>query len=454
MGVIASELVSCMTYIVKFKMPSPAIDIKVAELNLRFGKLNGLAAAKAINDAPKEYLAFDRGILWRAVVLNPDCVAGEVKLGFVLAGDITGVIASSVAEERERARKALEGALVEKEEERRKWQSRSQKNADDFASYKAFVKTEYGPPPSAIEKGKASAAAGESKSSSSKDDKQPSPRSIAYGTASFNRMVTEMKEHYKANPDDIPGDFKGEFEDWPVQRFIRKAISESESAAWYMNILMEDVWVDATSYGKVVSAWMDFFESAKEGAVHGASKRVFSTLQQLKVYAKEAKNLIANYPKKMFAATVSAAKAGQRKVGAAFGKVREAVKDRLPTGVPKGFLGRMKARFISGGKGVKRLWKNVWEGETGKKGTAMKIVASITLLPFVSVAAFVASFIKVTEDPAPERTPSRGPSVHESIEVEEDRRESGSSYFRNAAVARFASVDPEDEDRREHSHFD
>jgi hypothetical protein len=117
----------------------------------------------------------------------------------------------------------------------------------------------------------------------------------------------------------------------------------------------------------------------------------------------------------------------------------------------------MKARFISGGKGVKRLWKNVWEGETGKKGLVMKIVASATLLPFVSIAAFAASFIKVTSDSgddAEKEAPSQHFMAESPIEVEEDRRESGSSYFRNAAVARFASVDPEDEDRREHSHFD
>jgi hypothetical protein len=349
-GMIASKLVSCMTYIVKFIMVSPAIDIKQAELNLRFGKLNGLAAAKAINAAPKEYLAHDRGIMWRAVVLNPDCEEGGVKLGFVLHGDITGVIASSVAEERERARKALENALVEKEEERRKWQSRSQKNADDFASYKAFVKTEYGPPPSAIEKGKAATAAEAVSGKRQSDGSQPSPRSIAYGTSAFNRMVTDMKAHYKANPDEAPTDFKTPFEEWPVQRFIHKAISESESAAWYMNILMEDVWVDATSYGKVVTAWMDFFESAKEGAVHGASKRVFSTLQQLKVYAKEAKNLLANYPKKMFAATISAAKAGGSRAKKAYTKVREAVKNRIPSSPPKGFFQTDESPFYFRGE--------------------------------------------------------------------------------------------------------
>jgi hypothetical protein len=420
-------------------MASPSIEAKTTQLKLRFEKMNGLAAAQEMLDAPKEYLAFDRGILWRAVVLNPGCEAGAIKFGFVLAGDLTGVVASSVAETRERDRKALEKSLAETEEARRKWQSRAQKNLDEYASYKAYVKTEYGPRISALEKGKGIPTASAEKPKEGSSSQKPKPH--AYGIGALNRLEAEMVKYYEENPEKKPEGMGESFSSLPIQRYLRRAITENETAAWYMTMLMDDMWTGPDDYGKVVSSWMDFFESAKEGAVHGAAKRVFSTLQQLKNYAREGKNLLANYPKKAFTAMKAFASKTKEKAQASYGKARDAAKVRFAkVSLPKeGFLKRMKARFISGGKGVRRLWKNVWEGDTSKKGLIMRVVASATLLPFVSIAAFAASFIanpSEDEEDKEEKQP-KPPASYVSIvdPDDEERREPQSSYFRAAAVS-------------------
>jgi len=381
----------------QIKMSQTDIATKREELKLVFGKMDGLATAQAIENNPKLYLAFDRGILWRAVVLNPWCKEGQCLIGFVLAGPLDGVVGSSVAEKREADRKVLAKEVERKEEERRKWQSRAQKHLDDLASYKAYVKTNYGPRLTGAEKEKAAVQA---EASGSKDKSEPEaipPRAQSAGVSAFLDFCNQMQAYMDAN-EQFGVDQPPRYVDWPTSRFILKTIKKSEAAAWYMVDLMGDHWSGPEDATKIISMWMDFFESGREGLAHGAARSAFKSLEKLKTFISEAKELLATYPKKAF---IKARLLGQVAKNAA-SKGAAGLKDRFNVEKSKfspkkgwsGYFKKVWAPFKRGANGVKRLWKNVWEGDSDYKGKFAKVVASVTLLPLVSVAAFCVNFCK------------------------------------------------------------
>lgn len=442
------------------KMSQANIATKKGELKLVFGKMSGIAAAKEIKNNTKNYLAFDKGILWKAVVVNPWCEEGQVEIDFVVSGSLDGVIAASVAEQREADRKKLAGELVRKEEERRKWQSRAQKHLDDLGSYRAMVKSEYGPRLTAEEKQKKAEEAFEV--SPPVEEKQ-NPRSISSGVSAFNDFCNQMQQYIKKHPEYIPEGETKEYKHWPTSRFILKTIMQSELAAWYMTDLMDEHFTGPKDAGKIISMWMDFFESAKEGAVHGAAKNAFTNFEKLKVYISEAKHHLANYPKRAF----DKCKTWGNKVNNAIRTGYEGAKDRIH--VLKAKVGPKKSRFEfkkiwapfkRGANGVRRLWNNIWEGDHDLKGKLGRGLASITLLPFVSLAAFAVNFFKSDPDEEGERE-------HVDIEVDADPQRlpgdtgEGSSYFRSQATLRFRDsgsqrpftpepeFDEENADRRE-----
>lgn len=387
-----------MSYIVKHKMSQTDIATKKGELKLVFGKMDGLASAQAIINNPKLYLAFDRGILWRAVVANPWCKEGKVEIDFVLAGDLNGVVGSSIAEKREEARKELAKQVEKKEEERRKWQSRAQKHLDDLASYKAYVKTNYGPRLTGAEKQKAAEQAEASGSSSLKiESEEVPPRAQSAGTAAFHDFCNKMQEYMDAHAE-YGVDQPARYADWPTSRFIFKTIKKSEAAAWYMVDLMADHFCGPEDATKVISMWMDFFESGREGMTHGAARNAFTSVEKFKIFISETKDLLAVYPKKAFQKVVKWG--GAAKIAASKGAtgIRDRFKvEKARLSPKKGWAGYFKkvwAPFKRGANGVKRLWKNVWEGDSNYKGKFAKVVASVTLLPVVSVAAFCVNFWK------------------------------------------------------------
>jgi hypothetical protein len=372
------------------------------------------------------------------------------------------VIAASVAEQREADRKKLAGELVRKEEERRKWQSRAQKNLDDLSSHRAYVKATYGPPPTAVEKAKGKEAGVDDDVVDSPP--RQDPRSISGGVSAFNNFCNQMDAYVKKHPEYIPEGETKPYKEWPTSRFILKTIMQSEIAAWYMVDLMEEHFTGPKDAGKIITMWIDFFESAKEGAVHGAAKNAFTNFEKLKIYISEAKHHIANYPKRAF----EKCRTWGNTIGNSFRKGYDGVKDRVH--ILRAKMGPKKSRFEfkkiwapfkRGANGVKRLWKNVWEGDHDLKGKVGRGLASITLLPFVSIAAFAVNFFKSSSDF--EDTDRE----HVDIEVDNDPQRlpgdmgAGSSYLRSAAEARFRDsgsqrpftpepeFDEENADRRE-----
>jgi len=428
-----AKLVAFRSYIVKSKMAQPDITTKTSELKLVFERMDGMAAAKNITNNPKLYLSFDRGILWQAVVKNPWCKEGEVVVGWIVAGPLDGVVGSSVAERREADRKALETELKKKEEERRKWQSRAQKHLDDYASYKAYVKTNYGPRLTAEEKQK---QLGEGTSKLAKEEGAPDARAESAGISAFHDFCNQMDAFITQNPE-YADNQPAKYADWPTSRFILKTIKRSESASWFMVDLMAEHFTGPDDASKIINMWMDFFESGREGIVHGAARSAFTSLEKLKVFAKEAKELLSTYPKKAFNKVSSYGSAARVK----FQKGYENVKDRVhilkqkakPKAGFSNFFAKMWAPFKRGANGVRRLWTNVLEGDTDLKGKIMKGVACVTFLPVVSIAAFAVNFWK--KDPAGDHNEGE----QEVVDEEEQERESARAYNRAQTASRLRS---------------
>jgi hypothetical protein len=303
---------------------------------------------------------------------------------------------------------------------------------DDYASYRAYVKTNYGPRLTAEEKQK---QLGEGSSKPAKEEGAPDARAESAGISAFHDFCNQMDAFIKENPE-YADNQPEKYRDWPTSRFILKTIQRSESASWFMVDLMAEHFTGPDDASKIINMWMDFFESGREGIVHGAARSAFTSLEKLKVFAKEARDLLSVYPKKAFNKVSTFGKAAKVK----FQKGYENVKDRMhvlkqkvkPKSGFNSFFAKVWAPFIRGAKGVRRLWTNVLEGDTDLKGKIMKGVACVTFLPLVSIAAFAVNFWK--------KSSADNPNEDEQV-VDEDEleRESAREYNRAQTANRLRS---------------